>query len=62
MSDHYCNRINLNQIYKWLQTHFAKKYNVKPNFIDFLIKQDSRINNKCLLFLSIKHLYDIENN
>ena len=59
LSDKYCKKINLSKIYQWIQEHLAKKYNVKDTFIDYLVKQDSRIQNKCFLFLSVKNQYDI---
>ena len=59
LSDKYCKNINLPKIYNWIQDHLAKKYNVKNTFIDYIVKQDNRIQNKCLLFLSVKNQYDI---
>tara|TARA_B100001248_G_C27386334_1_gene459858 strand:+ start:403 stop:1647 length:1245 start_codon:yes stop_codon:yes gene_type:complete len=60
ISDNYCKKINLSKIYKWLQNHLSTKYNVDDKFIDYIIKNDSRLSNKCLLFLSVKNIYDIE--
>ena len=62
LTQNYCSTININKIYDWLKNKLASKINVNKSFIDYIIKNDNIINNKCYLFLTIKNIYDIENN
>ena len=62
LTQNYCSTININNIYDWLKNKLASKINVNKSFIDYIINNDNLINNKCYLFLTIKNIYDIENN
>ena len=61
MSYKVCKKINMSKIYTWLLTFLAKQYNIESDFVHRLIEQDTRIKNKCILYLSIKNLYDLSN-
>ena len=55
ISNKYCINININKIYKII----TYKYNFNIDYIKNLIKNDNKLKNNCLLFLSIKNIYDI---
>lgn len=55
ISNKYCNNLNINKIFKIL----IHKYNINIDYIKNLVKNDNKLKNYCLLFLSIKNIYDI---
>ena len=61
LTQNYCSTININNIYEWLKQKLSSRINVDESFIEYIIKNDNNINNKCYLFLTIKNIYDIEN-
>ena len=61
LSYKYCKSINISKIYDWLTAFLSNQNNIEVDYVHRMIQQDKRLKNKCLLFLSIKNIYDISN-
>jgi hypothetical protein len=59
LAQEYCRSINMDKIYNWMRNYLAAKHNINESFVDYIMSKNTKIDNKCITFLSIKNIYDM---